>query len=76
MVYAMQYAAGKEVTAGLMQEGHHVIMACRNMQRCRRSAIGIFVGFCLTIRALQLSYTLDDAWSCSELTCCTHLLQV
>ncbi|KAK9811893.1 hypothetical protein WJX72_011942 [[Myrmecia] bisecta] len=26
---------GKEVTAGLMAEGHHVIMACRNLQKCR-----------------------------------------
>jgi len=25
--------AGKEVTAGLMERGHHVIMACRNMSR-------------------------------------------
>lgn len=25
---------GKEITAGLMQEGSHVVMACRNMQQC------------------------------------------
>lgn len=32
--YCSTLHTGKEVTAGLMREGHHVIMACRNMQRC------------------------------------------
>jgi NAD(P)-dependent dehydrogenase (short-subunit alcohol dehydrogenase family) len=25
---------GKEIAAGLMQDGSHVVMACRNMQQC------------------------------------------
>ena len=25
---------GKEITAGLMDQGGHVVMACRNMQQC------------------------------------------
>lgn len=73
-VHIVQYVAGKEVTAGLMQEGHHVIMACRNMQRCRCSAICNNLTICLTVRTDQLSKTLDSACHaacfCEKSICC------
>ena len=60
--HIVQHVAGKEVTAGLMQEGHHVIMACRNMQRCRRSAMCIFFSLCLIIITIELLETLDTTF--------------
>ena len=43
-----------------MQEGHHVIMACRNMERCRSPAICICISSCLTVSTIYLPQTLDS----------------
>jgi short-subunit dehydrogenase len=53
---------GKEVTAGLMQEGSHVVMACRNMQQCEAARAELsgrqLTGTCECIRCVWHYYRL------------------